>query len=199
MKQTAIEAATATQQSSNKSLFLFASRKKKQRGVSMVDIGIWAAVAVGVVIIFVKAIGPVLAQNRARDEIAEMAKVVTNIQSKWSNASSFNGVTLAQLINNDVFPRSWVNGAAVNNRWGGPVTIALSTMVTANDSMIITSASVPSEECKNITPGLVESVRVITVDGTVVKANGGQINMGTVGTACGNGAIVSIEYQIGKS
>jgi hypothetical protein len=172
---------------------------KKQRGVSMVDIGIWAAVAIGIIIIFVKAIGPVMAQNRARDEITEMAKIVTNIQAKWTNSPNFAGIGLVQLINADVFPRSWVNGAAVVNRWGGAVAVAISTTVTANDTMTLTSDSVPSEECKNIPQGLAESTRVITVNGTIVKPAGGTVDVPGLGVACGSGAVNVIDYAFGKS
>lgn len=174
--------------------------RRKQRGVSMIDVGIWAAVALGVVMIFVKGVAPVLAQNKARDEITEMAKVVSSIQAKWTNSPNFTGVTLANLIANDVFPPSWVQSAtAASNRWGGAITMNVTTMVTAGDSMEIVTAGVPSTECKSIIPGLANTMRVVSVAGTVVKPNGGVVDMAALGTQCNSASNVTITYQLGKN
>lgn len=185
----------------NFSLFGFGSRRKgKQRGISMVDIGIWAAVAIGVVLVFVKAIGPVLAQNKARDEVTEVTKVIANIQAKWSTQPSFAGITVAQLVSNGVVPTEWVTGTAaapaLTNRWGGAITIATAAV---NQQLNITSAAVPTEECRSVVPGLEKVARQITVGTTVVKSPGTTVNIGSVGTACSAAATVDIIYNIGRS
>lgn len=181
----------------------FNKKYKKQKGISMVDIAIWAAVAIGVVTIFVKSLGPVLSQNRARDEITEMAKVFSNIQAKWANSPNFENVDIEGLISNSVFPQSWVSGTNVINRWGGSVDASPTTINNDNDTLEITSSQVPAEECKNILPGLYEISKGLSAGGTVVKDAtdpATAINMTTVGEACNanGGNPIDIVYQIGK-
>lgn len=167
------------------------------RGFTLVEMLIIIAI-VGVVVGGIAAgVTRGLAKQRANDESSELQEVVTNIQGAYSNKSNYAGVTAAQLITLSVFPEARVSGTTVSNRWSGAVTVAAATCSIANDCAAMTSTAVPDTECKGVVQKVDGVMRIITVNGTSVKALGGQLDLTALGTACANGAN-TIVYTFSK-
>ncbi len=173
-------------------------KKMKQRGSLLVDASI-AVVIIGAVLAISLVIVPrVLADNRGNAELSELPTIFSNSQKIYRNRASYNGLTLAQLIALNAFPPDRVTGAAsAANRWGGAITVAAATITTADDAAAFTYAGVPEAECKAVAQGMESAVRQITVNGTVVKADGAALNLTTLGAQCAGGSNTII-YEIGK-
>lgn len=180
---------------------LIFKRKNKQKGFTLVELTLSIAAIVFMIAGAIKLLGPILAQNRAKDEIVELTKIFAAVQAKWANNPNYDGIDIEQLINNGVFPASWVNNGQAVNRWGGVIEVQATQAFTASDSFELTTPNIPSEECKTIVPGLFGTVRGMEVGGTEIKAIDGttqNINMADVGTSCGENTTVEIKYAIGR-
>jgi nitrate/nitrite transporter NarK len=143
----------------------------------------------------------IIASNRANAEISEVPSVVAKIQKLYNNQSSFSGVTTGQVAALSVYPDQEASavGGTITDRWGGAVTVASGTLKVAGDSVILTYNNVPQAECTQIVPGVANSVRVITIGGTSVKADGQAVNLTTVGSQCAAGSTANtITYQFSK-
>lgn len=67
------------------------------------------------------------------------------------------------------------------------VTVAQGNLGTAGDSFVVTLPTVNSAACPGLASQVNRSTEVITINGVVVKANGGQYNGATAQNACTDG------------
>lgn len=172
----------------------------KQRGFGIIEIGI-VLVIVGILLaVTLSYVRGVLADNRANDELKELPMVITRIQKLYNNRPNFNALTQTALISNGTFPQERITSPTVlNNRWGGAITAAVSTLTNPDDAVTLTYTRVQEAECKAIIPQIENYVRTITVNGVSVKADGAQVDLAALGTQCVAGGTTStIVYQISK-
>ncbi|AMR78618.1 type 4 pilus major pilin [Cupriavidus nantongensis] len=174
--------------------------RNNQGGFTLVEMLIAAVLLALAIAGIYKGVADYLANDRANRELKELPAVIAAIQQKFAQRQSYAGATTAGLVNLGVFPESWVIGNTVQNRWGGTVTVATTTLVSANDGLTLTFTQVPRAECTDVVPGMEQSVRAVTVGGTPVKANNAQTDIMLVGNACAaGGASNTIVYTIGKA
>ena len=172
--------------------------KRRTSGMTLLEFGIVIGLFALVVGLALYVVPSILANIRANAEATLLPTVESKIQRAWANQPNFSQVTTAQVAGLHIFPDSEVSGTTIVNRWGGPVTIAPATLVTANDATAITSGNVPTAECMQVEQAVETSFRQITINGTVVKADGQTlVNENTVETACASTTNTMV-YTFGK-
>lgn len=170
---------------------------KKQKGFTLVEVGIVAAV---VLALLAGVIGAprVMANMRANDEIGELKTISTSVQKIYSNSANYTGATLAEIIGMKGIPDNRVvNASTATNRWSGSLTLTPATLSTTDDSMRLTQTQVPEYECANIIPQVESGFARVSVNGTDVKPFGGTLNRTTLGTQCSGNAI-TVDYYFTK-
>ncbi|KVO15203.1 type 4 pilus major pilin [Burkholderia ubonensis] len=166
------------------------TRLHTQKGYTLIELSIAGAIIALLVYGTVKLVNGVIADHRANAELQEVPTVITKIQKVYGNRPNFSGATQAILVNNGAFPADWVVTGSTNlvNRWSGAVTLGVTTIGgVPNNAITFTTTGVPNSECQSIVPGMDDSVRTTTVNGTVVKQDGQPSDPGLTGTACTNG------------
>jgi prepilin-type N-terminal cleavage/methylation domain-containing protein len=183
----------------------------KQNGFTLIELGIVVAIVLLLMAVGLAKAPAILANQRIAADSQEIPQIVTNTQAKYSNRQNFTGVTLDAIIRLDAFPTNRVTipgagAATATNRWGGAITFTAGTINTAGDIGRFVYASVPAAECKGVITAVEGSMRRVVVDsansgtagaGTVVKADGGQLDNAALGTAC-SGITNSITYDFTK-
>ena len=183
----------------------------RQRGFTLVEIGIVVAIAAAILVIALTVVPTVLANNRSNAEMQELPSVVTNIQKAYSNAPTFVGATLDSVIRLNAFPSERVTVpaaglATATNRWGGTITLAVANLTATNDIARLVYSNVTERECKTVIQGVAGMARRIYVDsangaaagaGVLVKGDGLAVDLALLGTSCGTGTN-TITYDIGK-
>lgn len=168
--------------------FQLKKKQKGQTGFTLVELGIVVAIAAVIIGIGLVVVPSILASTRANGETSDLPAISTKVQRAFANQPNYStptAATLTNLINLRVFPENEVNGAVVTNRWGGTITPAVDTLVTASDAVTITETQIPQAECVQVVQGVERSFRQIKVNATVVKADGAaQVNLATLGTSC---------------
>lgn len=157
----------------------------KQRGFTLIELGIVVVIGSILLAVALSIATTVLADNRANDELKEVPLIVTRIQKLYNNRANFTGLTTALAISQNSFPANRVTSTTtVTNRWGGTITVAPATMVTASDAVTATYTNVPKSECLAVLPQLDSSMRTMTVGGTSTKADGVPTDLTALGTQC---------------
>lgn len=182
---------------------VFKQLKKRQKGFTLVELGIVVAIGAVIIGIGLIVVPSLLASTRANAEISELPTVATKIQRAYANQPNYSGMTHAAVVNLKVFPDNQVSGTTVTNRWGGGVTVAVNAtgIVSANDSFTITSTGIPEDECVQLGQGLERAARIITVGtgaSAVVKADGAKLDLAKLGTQCAVASTSTIVYTFGK-
>ncbi|NRF83855.1 prepilin-type N-terminal cleavage/methylation domain-containing protein [Burkholderia gladioli] len=165
-------------------------RLHKQKGYTLIELSIAGAIIALLIYGTVKLVNGVIADHRANAELQETPTIFTKIQKIYGNRPNFAGATQAILVNNGAFPADWVVTGSTNlvNRWSGPVTLGVTTIGgVSNNAITFSTSGVPDSECQSIVPGMDDSVRTTTVNGTVVKQDGQPSDPGLTGTSCTNG------------
>lgn len=174
--------------------------KMKQKGFTLVEIAI--VVAVGALLLVGISQAPrIIAMNKANADIAELPQIVTGIQKIYANQSTYNGASMATVIGLNGLPQDRVVAGtppSASNRWGGAITLAAASQLTADDSIDLTYSGVPSLECTNIIPSVENRFRSVTVAGTAVKPAGGTLNLNDVASSCASSDSVTIVYRFAK-
>lgn len=175
--------------------------KKRSKGFTLVEMGIVVAIGAIIIGVGIAVVPGIMASNRVNAEVSELPTIVTNIQRAYNNQPGFTPApTIASLANLGVFPESRARpgDAAAVNRWGGAITVAAAGATLPN-GLTLTYADVPSAECRELVPALSNSFRVITVGTTVVKPDGGNVNMTTLPGLCNVASgRVNIAYSFTK-
>lgn len=167
------------------------AKAKKQAGVSLLTVAIVIGIG-GLFLAVALTYGPrYFTKGKVQNQVAVYGDMRSNLVSYGSRVGLFTSTnaSLTALVNQNFFPASMVGGTAaaptVTNQWGGPVTVAIGTVVTAGDSLVFTDGGVPANACTELGTSIDGSAAVITINGTTTKAAGARSNPVTVGTSCG--------------
>jgi type II secretory pathway pseudopilin PulG len=173
--------------------------KRRTSGMTLLEFGIVIGLFALVVGLALYVVPSIMANIRSNAEATLLPTVSSKIQRAYANQPNYSAVTTQQIAGLYIYPESEVSGNTITNRWGGPVTLAPATLVTANDAVAITSANVPTSECIQLEQAVESSFRTITINGSPVKTDSptAVVNESTVSTACGN-ATNSMVFTFGK-
>lgn len=174
------------------------SCKRRSMGFTLIELGI-ALALIGIGLFFViSKLGETSDASKAQNLVSDLSGIITNTKRLYATQTSYNGITMATLRDNAVFPTAWNVGGTITGPFTGNVTVAASTLSTADDSAAITIPNIPSRVCTDIARMMSEGVAVMAVAGTTVKANNGTLNIGTLGTQCVSAAAVSMAFTFGR-
>jgi prepilin-type N-terminal cleavage/methylation domain-containing protein len=181
-------------------------RKSKQKGFSLVELGIVLAV-VGVALFFtISTISQTKVTTSAQNARRDLTQIITNAQRLYSTKGAFPVGTWnnnAVLIRNNVFPASWVAGPdAIISPFGGAVRFdTVSPTVAA-----IVLNDVPSKVCAELGEAMMDSVLGIltgapsTVSGYYAKNPAtGEINLDNLGLGCTSASYVPMAFSFGRN
>jgi prepilin-type N-terminal cleavage/methylation domain-containing protein len=175
------------------------SLKKRQSGFTLVELGMVVAIGAIIIGIGLVVVPSILASTRANAEISELPTVVTKIQRSFQNQPNYSLVSQSTIAGLKAFPDAQVSGTTITNRWGGTVTVAPATLVTADDAVALTSTQIPTAECLQLGQGVEGTMRQISIAGVVVKADGtSATDPAKLGTQCNSASTVTIVYTFGK-
>lgn len=169
---------------------------KRQRGASLIELmmSVFAMVAIVGFVFWMKSVvwGPLQGWMEASSVSSQLSKV----ENVFSGAANYTGLTTAAMATPSIFNSKYLpGGGLVNNRFGGSVTLGITTINTASDTLTFTDAGVRTDSCPTLVNQLADEADRITVAGTVVKANGGTLNASTLKTQCDSGATVSVMFE----
>src|SRR5260364_339173 len=148
--------------------------KRRQEGFTLIEIMIALAIVAVAIALAIKPVHQALSNAKANDEMGELPTIIANIQKVFANRANFGGATQELFVNQHVFPTERVvpQTAELANRWGGAITTSVVTIGSSasNNGIALTYEGVPSMECAAVIPQMDEIVRIISVNGTQVKA-----------------------------
>nr|WP_284508072.1 type 4 pilus major pilin [Caballeronia sp. GAOx1] len=173
------------------------ARAKKQSGeLSMIEAGaVMAGAALLALAVYAggKYVLDLIHSSQFKSE-AQMFH--TGILNATQNDADFSSETLTVLAQNHAFDsagsRVASDKSAVKGMFNGTVTAAVGTLVTSNDSFILTYP-VTSTVCSLSAAALITVYTQVTVNGTTIFSPTVMFNPQTVATACAsNGAMASM-------
>lgn len=172
------------------------TRKNHQRGIGLIDAFIW-------LVIFGAIVGAILGIRNVAIPKAqgwlEGSTVSANIQqinSMFSGAPNFSGLSTAAVANTNFFDAKYLaGGGTITNRFGGTVTLSVGTINTANDTMIYTETNVNSRACVSLANQMADDADRITISGVIVKAIGGTISPITLSNECSTSPSVTMIFE----
>lgn len=176
-------------------------RARRQKGMTLVETMIAIAIGLIIVAVGIKGVSGAMSDSRSTDEVGDLPKIFTNMQKVYGQRASFSGATQAIFVNANVFPTSMTTSGSTNvtNRWGGAVTVAVTAIAGGtNNALTYETTGVPSSECNNVIPQLDNVVRIVTVNGTSVKADKNPTDLAALTTACSASASNDVIYTISK-
>ncbi|SAL08009.1 hypothetical protein AWB81_08503 [Caballeronia arationis] len=173
------------------------ARAKKQSGeLSMIEAGAVMAGAALLALAVYAGGKYVLDLIHASQFKSEAQMFHTGILNATQNDADFSSETLTVLAQNHAFDsagsRVASDKSSVKGMFNGTVTAAVGTLVTSNDSLVVTYP-VTSTVCSLSAAALVTVYTQVTVNGTTIFSPTTTYNPATVATACAsNGAMASM-------
>lgn len=181
-----------------------------QRGISMVEL----SVVLVVVALISSAVFFGLQSNTRRievqDNVSQITEIAAGLKKNFGRANQYSALTTtpatgaALAIRARVIPEQLRVGATAvaQNSYGGTigiVTEGAAACGTADACATIQWPSVPTAQCMDVVIGVEPGARVVTIDGTSVKALNGQLNLGTLATECDDGtAMHTVNFTVGR-
>jgi hypothetical protein len=162
-----------------------------QRGFSAIQIAI--GILVGVIILLGSLGGyQYIMMAKVNNEISTLGdlKAATVRYGQFSGTFTAVNVTSSILNGQNFFTSSGFTvsgtGAApiINNQWGGLVTAAKATGISADDSIAFTFNGVPNTACRELGTKVDNLAISVSINGTATKAAGAATNPATVTTQC---------------
>lgn len=148
-------------------------------------------------------------QSQASQTVAEINEIVGNIDSLYQGYNNgYSAISTANLIKANAFPKNMVvgdtssgTGTAVDDVWGGAVTVAAGDTGGANPAgeFTITINGVPAKACENVVVQLEENAAQIAVAGTAlttpVDPTALAGDCATAGQGASGGNVIAFSYS----
>lgn len=177
-----------------------AKSRKGQLGLSI--LGALLALVIGALLTIpvVNAFLDSQRKTRVEANLQDMRTIIADVQRNFGNTNQYAKLTTAIAVQSSVVPqRLRVTGTnTAQNSYNGDITFTPTTVTVANDSTTMRWNRVPRADCADISLGIEQLARGITVTSNSVKPNDGVIDAGLVGAACDAGAEATIDVVIGR-
>lgn len=186
------------------SLLLRMGRRRKQSGeLSLIEAGAYMAGAALLAIAVIKGGSYVYSLIRSSQFTSEAQMFHTGILNATQNDADFSTETLTTLATNRAFDSAGSRLAADKSSLKGifnqPVTIAVGTLSTANDSVIM-SYQVPADVCAMSVAALTNTYSQVAANGTILAGPTTTFSSTTAGTSCASaGAYATIALYTSRT
>jgi len=162
------------------------SSRKHQRGFSLLELAIVIAVIAVLVIFVVRTSSSVSSTRKASAEVKGLAALIQSAKTYKTGGIYGAGSLVPSLIAGNQIPGEVAKvGAALNNQWGGAITI-----VGAGTLLTVQDTAVSGDACEAVVMGIGggDSTMVTTVGGNVAVVANNAVSATAAETACGTGA-----------
>lgn len=162
---------------------------KKQAGLAITDLLIWGAGIILVLGVIAGFAGLATDSSNSINYTSNLNVIKTCAVKYMQGVTDKTAVTTERLVQAKCVPGSWVKGTGLVSPEGGQVNV-VSTSVSGgtNNGFLMTVNNISSAACNGIMPALATNYLKITVNGTVVKAEGAtSIDPTVLSTACNQG------------
>ncbi|MHB8408963.1 MAG: type 4 pilus major pilin [Acidiferrobacterales bacterium] len=136
-----------------------------------------------------------MASGTSSTTAQEVAEITANVQSLYSNQSSFATLTNQVAITDKAVPENMVQGTNIVNPYGGQVTLGPD--ATYNNAFDITEGGLDGGACSSLATG--ETAYGVEINGTQVAIGNQAVDPSTAAADCtqtGNGnSVTFIETQ----
>lgn len=179
--------------------FRAAHQRRMQKGYSMVELT--------VVLVVISLIGAAvffgLQSNTRRIEVgdngSQVLEIMAELKKKFGRSNQYGAMTTALAVQSRAIPEQLrVTATTAQNSYGGVITVAPATCVTANDCATITWPGVPQAQCMDFVIGTQSGARTLSVGGTAVKPLDLALNMATLATQCEAAATSPVVFTISR-
>jgi hypothetical protein len=166
-------------------------KRQVQRGFSNVQIAI--GILVGVIILLGSLSGyQYIGQVKVNNEISTLGdlKAATVRYGQFAGQFSATNVTAAILNGQNFYNGAGLSVSGtpavpvVNNQWGGLVTAAFGTAITAGDSIAFTFTGIPNSACRDLGTKVDNLASSVSINGATTKSVGGASLPASVTTQC---------------
>jgi hypothetical protein len=166
-------------------------RRRKQSGeLSLIEAGAYMAGAALLAIAVIKGGAYVYTLIKSQEFTSEAQMFHTGMLNATQNDADFSTESLTTLATNRAFDAAGARLASDKSSLKGvfnqPVTIAVGTLSTANDSLIM-SYQVPAAVCSMSVAALTNTYSQVAANGTTLAGPTTTFNSATAGTACAAG------------
>jgi len=167
---------------------LMMARRRRQSGeLSMIEAGAVMAAAALLAVAVIAGGKYVLDLVHSSQFKSEAQMFHTGILNATQNDADFSAETLQILAQNHAFDaagsRLAANDSAVNGLFNNPLTVAVGTLVTANDSLIL-SYPTPATICSMSVAALTSVYTQVSVNGTIISSPTVAFSSAAAATAC---------------
>jgi prepilin-type N-terminal cleavage/methylation domain-containing protein len=183
---------------------MFQVRESKQKGFSLVELGIVLAVVSVALFFTVSKVSETKVTSRALNVSRDLTQIMTNAQRLYSTKGEFpaDGTSWnnnAVLIRNNVFPASWVAGNDVVTPFGGAFRIDTQGGYNRKLAAIVLN-NIPSKVCAELGQAIMGEVVGMWAGSNEINAPlgknpaTGDINLENLGNGCTQAANVSMAF-----
>ncbi|RDS98251.1 hypothetical protein DWU95_43610 [Burkholderia contaminans] len=149
-----------------------------QSGATIGEFMFWAILAAAVIVTAIYGFNRGRAGQNGADFVKEFNELGANASNlyvgQWSKFTTANASLSGLFKNFSTIVDA--GGGVVTLKGGGTLAVAPGQVTTANDSGQYTVAGVTDETCKKIVAGVAGSAATMSLNGTSVKAFGGQLD-----------------------
>jgi hypothetical protein len=191
----------AQQRASTVSHRLKNAKNLRERGFMSIELGLVllvVAIMIAAAVLFYR---DTQRKNAINNNVADVVSISGNLVAKYGQLNRYGDVTTELAVKANVIPAHLrdVGADTASNRFGGVIALAPADITATNDAVAITWPNVPSAMCSDIVSGVQGEFRVITVDGTEVKADGDILDMTALEDACDTGAATELVFSVGRT
>jgi len=170
-------------------------RSAAQRGFTMIELTVVIGLVAVLMIIGIPFVRNFMIDGKVPKVADDITKVATKLRTNFSGqgATPYTSISTASFANTAKGMASVliINGSGATatvthdiGATGSTVTAASATITTAGDSFAVTVNDAAEAACPSLAAGISKAAERITINGTTVKAVGGNYNGATASTAC---------------
>ncbi|MBK4736085.1 type 4 pilus major pilin [Noviherbaspirillum pedocola] len=158
--------------------------RRRQAGYTLLELGFVMVIVGGMAYYAISGFLSDRDSGMVKNEIENTFKFISETMSQYSTQPDFSNVSTDVLRQFGVFPPSMVSGNQVHNLNHGTITAAPTTVTAQNDGVTFTETNYTQAMCQKVLPRIDAGVRLMTVNGIVVKGLDSQLKMDLLGANC---------------